>query len=1185
MLEIWGADDRTLVSKYWTPVLKRYEVEHIFHDYKSIDNFLPQSKDSAMLCCGNTYLDYLKSLSILAKGRVIGSVRNTIREFTSGNKLVVGYSPSIIKSDYSKKPDILWDIELACMADKYGKIPDYKGNYREVKDFSEIIDLIERLRPTGVVPVSIDLETMGSNPRLLGKEILSISVTVVEGSADVVYFREPLLAYKDEALLKQLDYLLNDDNISVRGANFKYDLHWIWEKFNLRCSNFKFDTLLVGSLLDENRSNSLDTHAKLVTSIPGYADGFNEKYDKAHMEDVPIENLVHYCLSGESLVQLEDSSWSKIKDLVLNRYSGKVKCYDGNSIVDSEVVGWHRNYVKNQKWFQLETPSSKVGRWGLLGPKFTENHNIITARGKVRVDNLIVNKDKILTSSKKLTENGLSILLGSLLGDGGLDCKNGSEVGFRFGQCFKREAYADWKRGVFSQIVPVTKQKTPKGYRYVSKYTPYFKYIYDSYPRHSKSNHSHRKLILTEKVCSQLGFLGLAVWYQDDGTLVGGDKPTSSRIACVALPKKEVSVVIKWLTNLFGEGVSYNKNNGFIQLNSTAFTHFHKAILPYMHPNCSYKSIFSKEVKVPVVYVNGGAYYEKISAVKRYIWPKSRTGKNVRWCLTVNKFNNFVTPVGVVSNSGGDTDACLRVAESFKNELCLPQNEHMLKFYTRLLHPAARAFELIEAEGVCVDKVKYLELWQELDDYLSERATNIWDIIPSDMYRKPTKKDGEYNPINPTMIKEYLFTKNGTLFTDKGVLRKGLGLTPKVLVESAYKSIPPSEQWNAKGLSVKKFMDTYKDKLSEEERKTFIYKNARTTMKHFKMFEGSKRAGELIKNVKEYTLAKKTLATYVKGFLDYLDPVTEKFYPTYMLFRGLFEDKSDTTGTNTGRTSLFGPALQQLPKHTLWSKKLRSCFTAPKGMVILNVDFSEGELRLIADRSGDPVMIAAYQKGLSLHAITAARLLETPLEEYMKLKEVNNELYENIRRNAKVVNFGLPYGMSSFGLRVYAEDGFGLILSKAQSDKYVDDYFNTYKQIRPWHNIEKTHARNKGYVTSALGRVRHLPMIISNDRKIRSHAERQAVNAPIQSCLSDMLLLSTAELDKLYRGKIFPFLMIHDNLCIYVPENEAKLWAKRVTDVMENLPLKEKFGWTPKVPIIADAEIGYDLAHLEKVEK
>ena len=147
----------------------------------------------------------------------------------------------------------------------------------------------------------------------------------------------------------------------------------------------------------------------------------------------------------------------------------------------------------------------------------------------------------------------------------------------------------------------------------------------------------------------------------------------------------------------------------------------------------------------------------------------------------------------------------------------------------------------------------------------------------------------------------------------------------------------------------------------------------------------------------------------------------------------------------------------------------------------------------------------------------------------------------------------------------------------------MDEYFGEFKSIRPWHRSEVEHARNKSWVKSSLGRVRHTPLIMSNDRKIKARSERQAINSVIQSALSDMLLLSTAELDRLYRGQIFPFLMIHDNLCIYVPENEAELWAKRVTDVMENLPLQEKFGWTPKVPIIADAEIGYDLAHLKKV--
>lgn len=829
MLEIWGVDDYTIMNKYWIPTIKKYGIEHVVHDQKGIDHFRPQSEDSTMLCCGPVYLDYLKSLCVVAKGRAIGSLRNKIREFKTGNNLVVGYYPSIIKSDYSKKPDILWDIELACMAERHGKIPEHKGNYREVSDFSDIISLIKRMREIGVVPVSIDLETMGSNPRFPGKEIIAMSVSVVEGSSDILYFHDPQKTYSDKKIVDQIKYLLNSKDISVRGANFKYDLHWFREKFGIECTNFKFDTLLVGSLLDENRSNSLDTHAKLFTNMKGYSDSFNEKYDKAHLEEATVEDIVEY--------------------------------------------------------------------------------------------------------------------------------------------------------------------------------------------------------------------------------------------------------------------------------------------------------------------------------------------------------------------GGGDTDACLRVAKVFKDTLCEPKNDHLLKFYTRLLHPAARAFELIEAQGVTVDRERYLTLQSDLHRYLQEKAGAIWEMIPKEMHRKPTKKGDPYNPVNPTMLKQYLFTNNGS------GKKKGLNLTPKLLVDKVYKDVPESELWAAQALTPKKFLDTYHPKMDEVERKEFLYKNAQTTMKHFKMFEDMKRSEKIIRNVKEYTLAKKVLSTYVEGFLEYLDPVSEKFYPTYMLFRGLFEDKKDLTGTKTGRTSLFDPALQQLPKHgksedgKVWISRLRECFTAPPGMMILNVDFSEGELRLIADRSGDKKMIEAYRNGVSLHDLTAARLSEMSLPEYMELKKVNKELYESIRRNAKAVNFGLPYGMGAYGLKTYAEDSFNLKWSKAQSQKYVDEYFGEFKSVRPWHKTEIEHARNKSWVKSSLGRVRHTPLILSEDKKTRARSERQAVNSVIQSTLSDMLLLSTAELDRLYRHQIFPFLMIHDNLCIYVPENEAELWAKRVIDVMENLPLQEKFGWTPKVPIVADAEIGYDLAHLQKVER
>jgi DNA polymerase I-like protein with 3'-5' exonuclease and polymerase domains len=152
----------------------------------------------------------------------------------------------------------------------------------------------------------------------------------------------------------------------------------------------------------------------------------------------------------------------------------------------------------------------------------------------------------------------------------------------------------------------------------------------------------------------------------------------------------------------------------------------------------------------------------------------------------------------------------------------------------------------------------------------------------------------------------------------------------------------------------------------------------------------------------------------------------------------------------------------------------------------------------------------------------------------------------------------------------YAWNTYGVKLTNQEAIDFHDAFFKLYPGLVNWHKYYKDHARTYGHVRNPLGRVRHLPLINSRNPKARSGAERQSINSPIQSCLSDMMLLAMVEIDRAYPD-LHMFGMTHDEMQCYVPIDEVDIWAKRIGEIMSNLPLHE-FGWYPELEFPADAE-------------
>jgi len=484
-------------------------------------------------------------------------------------------------------------------------------------------------------------------------------------------------------------------------------------------------------------------------------------------------------------------------------------------------------------------------------------------------------------------------------------------------------------------------------------------------------------------------------------------------------------------------------------------------------------------------------------------------------------------PKGFLTYAGGDTDACLRVTNNIRKELL--EDKRLARFYARILQPASDVFTKLEHRGVYVDVTRYDELEVQCTQQLITFHNEGLQTIPRKLRIKYKAEDIESyedtkSLTRPKLIKEFLFTK------------RGLNLKPTMFTAKA---------------------------------KEDTWEYASTAAEHLETFKDNEDAAEFIRCYSGFNGAKKTLSTYILGFRKHLRS-DGMFHPSYNLYKGDFGGKGDDSGTVTGRLSTRDPAYQTIPKHTSWAKPLRTVYIAPPGMAILKLDYSQGELRVAACVADETNMIAAYKSGIDMHLKTGAQVYGITLEEALKWMEDKDDRVKPVRQGGKAGNFGLLYAMSPAGFVNYAWTTYGVLVTLKEAQEFSAAFFELYPKLLSWHEEYKQLARNFLMVRNPLGRIRHLPLINSRSFKVRGQAERQSINSPIQSCLSDMMLLGMGLIDKAYPD-LHMFGMTHDEVQIYVPENEVELWAQRCGDILSDLPLKD-FGWEPQLDFPVDAE-------------
>ncbi|HTF43768.1 MAG TPA: DNA polymerase I [Terriglobales bacterium] len=316
------------------------------------------------------------------------------------------------------------------------------------------------------------------------------------------------------------------------------------------------------------------------------------------------------------------------------------------------------------------------------------------------------------------------------------------------------------------------------------------------------------------------------------------------------------------------------------------------------------------------------------------------------------------------------------------------------------------------------------------------------------------------------------------------------------------------------------------------------------------VLEGLAAVHEVPRMVLDYRQLSKLKSTYVDALPALLSSTSGRLHTTF-----------GQTGTATGRLSSANPNLQNIPIRTELGREIRAAFTAEPGHVLLAADYSQIELRLLAHFSKDPLLVEAYRRGDDIHTLTASQVFGVP-----PLMVTSDH-----RRQAKVVNFGIVYGLSAFGLSQQ------LGIDPKEAQQFIDAYFEKYSGVRKFRDQTLEEVRRDQQVKTLFGRVRPIPDINSKNFNLRGFAERTAVNTPLQGTAADLIKIAMIRIDAALtqRGlKSRMTLQVHDELVFEVPDEEIEVMRTLVREQMEKVhPLT--------VPLLVEIGVGQNWRDLE----
>jgi DNA polymerase-1 len=318
--------------------------------------------------------------------------------------------------------------------------------------------------------------------------------------------------------------------------------------------------------------------------------------------------------------------------------------------------------------------------------------------------------------------------------------------------------------------------------------------------------------------------------------------------------------------------------------------------------------------------------------------------------------------------------------------------------------------------------------------------------------------------------------------------------------------------------------------------------------------ELAEQGHELPQKILDWRQVSKLKSTYTDALPGYVNPTTHRVHTSYAL-----------AATTTGRLSSSEPNLQNIPIRTEDGRKIRRAFIAERGMKLVSADYSQIELRLLAEIAGIEQLRKAFRDGLDIHAMTASEMFGVPVK----------NMPPEVRRRAKAINFGIIYGISAFGLANQ------LGIEREEAGAYIRKYFERFPGIRDYIEETKAFAKKHGFVETLFGRKCHYPDIGASNASIRAFNERAAINARLQGTAADIIRRAMIRMDgALTKKKLNAqmLLQVHDELVFEVPEAEVDKTLPVVTSVMVEAPLPALSLSVP-LQVEAHAADNWDAAH------
>ena len=402
---------------------------------------------------------------------------------------------------------------------------------------------------------------------------------------------------------------------------------------------------------------------------------------------------------------------------------------------------------------------------------------------------------------------------------------------------------------------------------------------------------------------------------------------------------------------------------------------------------------------------------------------------------------------------------------------------------------------------------------------------------------KETGMESLYDEMElPCLYALYEMEKNGIRVDGEALHQYGKKLRTRIEELTAEIHAMAGEEFNIN--SPKKLGEILFEKLG--------LKNGKKTKTGYstsaEVLEKLKNAHPIIPKILEYRQLTKLNSTYAEGLAGYIRA------------DGRIHGKFHQTVTVTGRISSADPNLQNIPTRMPLGREIRKVFIPEEGSVFVDADYSQIELRVLAHMSGDAALIAAYQADEDIHAITASQVFDVPLD----------QVDSTLRRKAKAVNFGIVYGISSFGL------GQDLDISRKEAEGYIEKYFATYGKVKEFLDRTVEDAKKNGYTVTMFGRRRPIPELASSNFMTRSFGERAAMNAPVQGTAADIIKIAMVRVNRRLKEEHLQsklVLQIHDELIIETKKEEVEIVQKLLVEEMMHAA-------ELSVPLLVDANVG-----------